>query len=315
MPSLRTIKSKIRSVTKTHQVTKAMEAVSAAKMRKAQVAALVARPYAETAFKILARISNSIDLSQHPLMQKKGGEGKNTRVLLVVISSDRGLAGGLNSSLFKHAQRELKKRGILEENTGIVAIGRKGEDYFTHRGYIIEEKIVSFGDKSITSNFSDVVRLVTDLFMRDVYDECAVVYTNFLSTFEQKPAMRALLPLSIDAFREMIEGIPPVRGKFAEGDMHAKLDKNIAHASDYLFEPSAEAVFDTLIPRLLAIELHHAFLESKASEHSARMVAMRNASDKAEEVEFSLTREYNKARQSAITREMSEIIGGIEAMK
>lgn len=315
MPSLRTIKSKISSVKKTHQVTRAMEAVSAAKMRKAQIAAFRARPYSLAAFRVLARISNSIDLSRHPLMKKRKVEEGHNRVLVVVFSSDRGLAGGLNSSLFRHVEKVLKGRKIDFGNTGVITIGKKAEGYFTHRGYLLEEKIPSMDEKNTTQNFDEVVRIVTDLYLRDEYDECLVVYTNFLSTFEQKPVSRTLLPLSINTLREMIEGVAPTKGKFSEGNPHTIISKNLAHASDYLFEPTPDAVFDSLIPRLLAIELHHAFLESKASEHSARMVAMRNASDKAQEVAFSLTRDYNKARQGAITQEVSEIIGGIEAMR
>lgn len=315
MSSLRTVKNKISSVKKTHQVTKAMEAVSAAKMRKAQIAAILARPYALAAFRILARVSTSIELLRHPLVEMKKSKEGEQRVLAVIISSDRGLAGGLNSSLFRHTQKMFEEKKVQLENTGIITIGKKGEGYFTHRGYIIEEKIISFGDNSTTKNFNDAVQTITDLFLRDEYDECLVVYTNFLSTFEQKPVSRTLLPLNIDTVREMIEGVTPVKGKFSEENPQNIIAENLAHASDYLFEPAPEAVFDTLIPRLLAIELHHAFLEAKASEHSARMVAMRNASDKAKELTYSLTREYNKARQSAITGEMSEIIGGIEAMK
>lgn len=312
MSNLRAIKDKIRSVGKTHQVTKAMEAVSGVKMRKAQIAALTARPYALAAFRILARVSSSIDLSRHPFMRTRTPEAGKARVLAVVITSDKGLAGGLNSSLLKRAVGALEERGVSREHTGILAIGRKGEDYFARRGYILEEKIPTIGDESLTTDFGGVVELISNLFARNEYDECILVYTNFRSTFEQEPVVRTLLPLSVDGIGEMIKGITPEKGKFTEPK---ETTEKLTHGADYLFEPSPEAVLETLLPRLIAVELHHAFLESKASEHSARMVAMRNASDKANEVEFLLTREYNKARQSAITREMSEIIGGIEAMK
>ena len=303
MSSLRAIKGKIRSVQKTHQVTKAMEAVSGVKMRKAQLSALTARPYAMAAFRILSRISHSVDIARHPLVAS---------VLLVIVTSDKGLAGGLNSGATKCALSSLSDRYISRENTGVIAIGRKGEEFFARRGYIMEKHIETMKDESAIGDFSGVVSLITDLFTNGKYDECMLVYTNFRSTFEQEPVSRLLLPLSVEGLTTMIKGIVPEKGAFAE--TNADIENESAPA-DYLFEPSPEAVFETLIPRLLAIELHHAFLEAKASEHSARMVAMRNASDKAEEVTFSLTRQYNKARQGAITREMSEIIGGIEAMK
>src|SRR3989344_855647 len=308
MANLRIIKSKIRSVGKTHQVTKAMEAVSGVKMRTSQMMALSARPYARAALRVLARISNSLDISSHPLVLKR----EVSKVLLVVITSDKGLAGGLNSGVTKRALSALRERGIPIERTGIIALGRKGEEFFARRGYIIEDRITTAKNESTFNDFQSVVSLVTDLFEHGEYDECLLVYTNFHSTFEQEPVVRTLLPLSVESVREMIEGITPERGKFAETkEPRAESERSL----DYLFEPSASAIFETLIYRLVGIEIYHAFLESKASEHSARMVAMRNASDKAREVSFLLTREYNKARQSAITREMSEIIGGMESMK
>lgn len=308
MSSLRAIKGKIRSVEKTHQVTKAMEAVSGVKMRKAQMAALTARPYAMAAFRILSRITRSIDIARHPLVEERPVE----RVLLLVVTSDKGLAGGLNSGVTKAALASLAEKGILKENIGVLAIGRKGEEFFARRGYLLEKHIRTMKDESVMSEFSEVVTLVTSLFTEGKYDECLLAYTNFRSTFEQEPKVQTLLPLSVEGLTSMIKGITPERGAHKASKEQEAKDE---HAADYLFEPSPEVVFETLLPRLIAIEIHHAFLESKASEHSARMVAMRNASDKAEEVTFDLTREYNKARQSAITREMSEIIGGIEAMK
>lgn len=308
MSSTRAIKGKIRSVQKTHQVTKAMEAVSGVKMRKAQVAALSGRAYALAAFRILSRITHSVDIARHPLVATRPVH----RALLVIVTSDKGLAGGLNSGATKCALSALAERGIARESTGVLAIGRKGEEFFARRGYILEKHIETMKDESAMSDFTDVVSLVTSLFTNGKYDECILVYTNFRSTFAQEPVSRTLLPLSVSGLSTMIKGIAPERGVFAETNVDIEKESLPA---DYLFEPSPEEVFETLIPMLLAIELHHAFLQAKASEHSARMVAMRNASDKAKEVTFDLTREYNKARQSAITREMSEIIGGIEAMK
>lgn len=311
MSSLRAIKTKIRSVGKTHQVTKAMEAVSGVKMRKAQLSALSARPYAMAALRILERVSSSVDMARHPLIAKRNVQ----RVFLVIITSDRGLAGGLNSTVIKHTVNKLSERGIKREDIGILAIGRKGEEYFTRRGYLLEKHIPSLKDESTMGSFSDIVSLVTDLFTRESYDECALAYTNFHSTFEQEAVVRTLLPLSVEGLQEMIVGITPKRGKFAETKEETEKPPRAYTLADTIMEPSPEEVFETLLPRLLSIELHHAFLEAKASEHSARMVAMRNASDKARDVGFFLTRDYNKARQAAITREMSEIIGGIEAMK
>lgn len=285
-----------------------MEAVSGVKMRKSQMAALVARPYAMAAFRILSRITRSVDIARHPLVAVR----PVSKILVVIVTSDKGLAGGLNSGVTKRAVASITERGVSKESVGVLAIGRKGEEFFARRGYILEKHIQTMKDESTLGDFTGVVSLITEMFTAGKYDECVLVYTNFKSTFEQEPVSRVLLPLSIDGLSEMIRGIVPEKGAFAEENANIKKEEKSA---DYLFEPSPEAVFETLLPRLLAIQIHHAFLEAKASEHSARMVAMRNASDKASEVTFDLTREYNKARQSAITREMSEIIGGIEAMK
>lgn len=308
MSNLRAIKEKILSVQKTHQVTKAMEAVSGVKMRKSQLMAIVARPYAMAAFRILSRLTRSIDIARHPLVMARPVE----RALLVVVTSDKGLAGSLNSAVTKRALSALEERGIPKESTGVLAVGRKGEEFFSRRGYILEDHVKIMKDESVISDFTAVVSLILDMFTSGKYDECVLVYTNFRSTFEQEPVARTLLPLSVEGISEMIKGIVPERGAFAEVNSTIEED---THPRDYLFEPSPEAVFESLLPRLIAVEIYHAFLETKASEHSARMVAMRNASDKASEVTFDLTRQYNKARQSAITSEMSEIIGGIEAMK
>ena len=212
MANLRVIKSKIRSVGKTHQVTKAMEAVSGVKMRTSQIAALSARPYARAALRVLARISNSLDISSHPLVIKR----EVSKVLLVVITSDKGLAGGLNSGVTKCALSALAERSIPCERTGIIALGRKGEEFFARRGYILEDRITTAKNESTIHDFQNVISLVTDLFERGEYDECLLVYTNFRSTFEQEPTVRTLLPLSVESVREMIEGITPERGKFAE---------------------------------------------------------------------------------------------------
>ena len=223
MASLRSIKDKIRSVQKTHQVTKAMEAVSGVKMRKAQVSALVARPYAISAFRILSRIVGSIDITRHPLVIKI----EVKKVLLVVITSDKGLAGGLNSGVTKTALATLANRGVAHENTGVIAIGRKGEEFFSRRGYLLEDHIETMKDESTIGDFSRVVSLVTDLFTRGKYEECILVYTNFRSTFEQEPLARTLLPLSVDGLRAMMEGITPVIGKFSEVNANFKKEEQL----------------------------------------------------------------------------------------
>ncbi len=299
--ALKDIKAKIKATERTHKVTRAMEAVSAVKMRKTQEAALRGRPYARAALSILARLSGSASLSTHPLMREVTTP---SRVALVVITSDKGLAGALNSGVIKAAAEAVK--GYAPESVNIYGYGKKGEEYFARRGYPIKKRFENKKDSIELSVMEEVAREVSHDFERGEVDEVLVAYSNFKSTFEQIPAVRRLLPLSLSRVEELVNDIIPVKGKFSE---LATLE---APAS-YEAEPEDE-VLSVLLPRLVSVSLYHLFLESKASEHSARMVAMKNASDKSEEVAANLTRLFNKIRQAAITREVSEIVGGREAL-
>jgi F-type H+-transporting ATPase subunit gamma len=305
--SLKAIKNKIRSVNKTRKVTKAMEAVSAVKMRKNQERALAGRPYARAALSILSRVSGSAEAQSHDLVVPRV---QVKRVALLVVSSDKGLCGGLNTALFKRAHQLIKERGWNKNDIALFAIGRKASEHFTARDFHL---LASYPTPEASTTLADVDQIaerVIKAFRAGDFDEVHIVYTNFKSTFEQEPSARQLLPVSFASVAETVAGIVPDKGKYAE----IAQDTGVAPVS-YVVEPSPESVFDALIPSLVTIELYHAFLESAASEHSARMVAMKNASDKAGEVSRSLTLKFNKARQSIITREVSEIVGGMEVMK
>lgn len=299
--ALKDIKSKIKATERTHKVTRAMEAVSAVKMRKTQAAAIAGRPYARAALSILARLSGSADIARHPLARAR--EVKKTA--LVVITSDKGLAGALNSSVLKEASRITA--GKPREAFVIYAYGRKSDDFFRHRQFAIAKSYLNKSDDIALSDLEEIARELSEAFMRGEFDEVVAVYSNFVSTFEQVPTARKLLPLSLPELTKVVEDIAPVKGRFSE--LHA-----IESPASYKVEPSAEEVLDILLPRLVASALYHMLLEGKASEHSARMVAMKNASDKSKEVAHDLTRVYNKRRQAAITREVSEIVGGREAL-
>jgi len=305
MASLKTIKLKIQSVKKTSTVTRAMEAVSAVKMRKSQQRALSSRVYAASALSVLERLSGTVDLAEHLLMQKREG-----KICLIVITSDKGLAGSLNSSVIRAAEKEISRLGATKEEVVIIGIGRRGADYFATRGFDVRARYENVSDGVSEGD----VRAITDLVLRmhavGEVGQASVVYTNFVSTFEQEAIARQIVPIAPAMMREMIEGIRPARGKYApaEGDRHAG-------PAAYTIEPGADAVLSQLLPKLLTIAIFHALLESKASEHSARMVAMKNATDNAKERAKQYTRMFNKIRQASITREISEITSGIEAMK
>lgn len=302
--SLKDIKVKIKSVDRTRKVTKAMETVSAVKMRKSQIRALSGRPYASAALSILKRMSVSLSATNHPLTAVRAVKG----VALVVVTTDKGLCGVLNAAVLREADRALKALDLPKESVAIYAFGKKAAEFFERRGYELKIRFDNISDDVSLQDIEDTARAVTNGFMLNRYDEASIVYTNYKSTFEQSPVSHKLLPLSLETVEKIVSGIVPEKGAFAESGA------NEVSPNFYTVEPSPETVLEALIPRLVNILFYHALLESKASEHSARMVAMKNASDKSRDLSKSLTRTYNKARQAMITREVSEIVGGIEAM-
>jgi F-type H+-transporting ATPase subunit gamma len=301
--ALKDIKTKIKSVIRTRKVTKAMEAVSAVKMRKSQVRAVSGRPYATAALSILERMSVSLSDVKHPLTEKRPLK----KAAIVVVTSDKGLCGVLNSAVVRAAYDRASALNLPKESVDIYAFGRKGTEFFDRRGYGIAGRFENVSDDIVISDLAKVSNDIAESFNAKNYDRVDVVYTNFKSTFEQEAVSRTILPISLETLDEIVGGIIPEKGKFAEKER----PKGPAF---YTIEPSQEAVLSSLIPRLVGVMFFHALLESKASEHSARMVAMKNASDKSLERSKSLTRTFNKVRQAMITREVSEIVGGIEAM-
>ena len=302
---LKDVKNKIRSVHRTSTVTKAMEAVSAVKMRKTQEQALSGRPYAATALTILEKIIGSFEGVKHPLAEWRE---KRNRACIVVVTPDKGLAGSLVSTVLKEAESTIKKTGLTGDQIKIVAVGRKARDYFMHRGYDVIEEHIDLQDKIPAGRVDMIAKTVTEGYEAGLFDECHIVFPHFRSTFDQYADNHLLLPLSVRELRSFVEGIVPETGKYS--DVGDEEDKKTV----YTFEPSREAVLGAIIPQLVQINVYHALLEAKASEHSARMVAMKNASDKARDLAKELNLVYNKKRQAMITSEVSEIVGGIESM-
>lgn len=299
--ALKDIKAKIAATKRMNTVTRAMEAVSAVKMRKTQAAAFAGRPYARAALSILARVAGTSDLAKHPLATKRDVK----KTALVVMTSDKGLAGALNSGVLKAAAQFVESRP--KESVVIYAYGKKGYEYFSRRGYEVATFYENKRDDVPLSVMEELSRDLSAGFSAGTFDEVVAVYSNFKSTFEQMPTLRTLLPLSVEGLTELVADIRPAKGKWAG-------EPELAAPASYEVESSTGDILGVLIPRLVAISLYHMLLESKASEHSARMVAMKSASDKSKEVARDLTRVYNKIRQAAITREVSEIVGGREAL-
>lgn len=282
MPSTREIRRRIRSVTNTAQITKAMEMVSAVKMRRAQAAVIASRPYAEKMAELLASLAANNSGLGHPLL----GVRPIKRIGLVLITSDRGLCGALNINVIRTAATY-----SLEQSTpaGLVTIGRRGRDWMSRRGVEIVADLPTLPDRPALLDIAPAARVVMDSYASGAFDAVYLVYSDFRSTTSQVARRKQLLPVEL------------ARGTSQQ-------------LADYIFEPSADAVLNDLLPRFVESEIYEAVLESRASEHSARMIAMHNATANAEDVVEDLTLSYNKARQAGITREILEIASGAEAL-
>ncbi len=300
--SLKQVKSKIVSTKKTGQVTKAMESVSAVKMRKSQERAFAGRPYVHAALRILSQLATSED-GLRSIYTEKRTEGKR---VLVIVTSDKGLAGSVNSAVIKKAEAVVAKHRAEVE---VICVGRKAVDFAKREKLTIISEYTNISDGVTIDDVYEIASTLLDSYTTGSCKEIEIIYQNFLSTFEQEPTKRTILPLDPAEIHYVMRGIRPKKG--VGSDNVEPADAKVV----YTIEPSAEEVLKSLIPRLVQIMLYHALLESKASEHSARMVAMKNATDKSKDVIKALTIKYNNARQAAITAEVSEITAGVEAMK
>lgn len=313
MANLKNIKLRIQSYKKTGTVTHAMEAVSAVKMRKSQERALNGRAYAAAALSVLERLSATVDVAHHPLMREPGPSTslRVNKTLFVVVTSDKGLAGSLNSSVIRKAEAEMSKLNLDKSSVVIIGIGRRGAEYFSTRGYDVRERIDTLSDEVAEGDMRRITHQIIEWHKAKEIGQCFVAYTNFISTFEQQATVRSIVPITPQGMKQIVSEIRPVRGKYAP----TPADQLVQAPAAYTIEPDADTVLSALLPQLLNIAIFHAVLESKASEHSARRVAMKNATDKADEMARLYTRQFNKVRQAAITREVSEITSGMEAMK
>ncbi|MFA6296057.1 MAG: ATP synthase F1 subunit gamma [Patescibacteria group bacterium] len=303
MASTRDIKRRIKSINNTRQITKAMQMVSAAKMKKAQVAALRTRYYANTALEVLGSISENMQKGAHPLLNKRDVK----KILLIIISPDKGLCGGLNSNLFKKVLKFLDKAKKENKELDFICVGKKGIDFAKKIGNIIAE-YEKIGDKIKITDATSIAQIPINNFTNSKYDQVNIIFTEYVSTLKQEAREQQILPFEKDKLIDLTKA-----GKKEEEKIEEKiLNKSKA---DYLFEPSARQILATLLPRLVDMQVYQAIVESNASEHSARMVAMQNASENAKDMIADLSFTYNQARQANITRELSEITAGAEALK
>ena len=281
MIPIRIIRRRIRSIRSTAKITRAMEMIAASKMRQAQLRVLAGRPYADKMGEVVAHLAAQVPSGEevHPLLQTR--EIKS--VAIVHISGDRGLCGGLNANI-----NRLASSFILEQHipVSLVTVGRRGRDFMAKHGQKIIAESIQLGDKPSLLDVLPISRVVIDDYTNKTFDQVYLAYTKFITTVNQQPVLRQILP------------IQPVK---------AENIKNI----EYIYEPSAAAVLNNLLPRYVEMQVYHSILESIASEQSARMVAMRNATDAANDMIEALTLTLNKARQELITKELLDIAGGV----
>ena len=276
------IRNQIGSINSTQKITSAMEMVAASKMRKAQDRMQATRPYAEKMLQVIGHIAKSNKDYRHPFMQER----EVKRVGYIVVSSDRGLCGGLNTNLFKllvREMREWKQKGV---ETDICAIGQKGASFFRNYGGNVVAAVTHMGDNPSASELIGSVKVMLDGFEQGKIDRLYLVSNEFVNTMTQSPNSLQLLPLP-------------------EGD-----DEDVGHQWDYLYEPDSRPILDGLLPRYIESQVYQGVVENLACEQAARMIAMKSATDNAGGIIDELQLAYNKARQAAITQEISEIVSG-----
>ncbi len=307
------------------QITKAMELVAATKMRKSQELALDSRPYALTALRFLATLTGLESVKLPVLLEKRplpsklsdgklGGRGKT---LLVVVSSDKGLAGSFNSSVFRDFEKFVGKENV-DFGSGrylFAAIGEKSRTYLSRRGVPLRQTFIRVGDYTTPDETKPVADFLIEGFLAKEWDGVVVFSMHFMTALNQRVLRRRIFPVDFASLRETAAEIIPKSGRFAELAKEVPAYFPEGMPSEYLIEPSPEIVLDALTRHLLEMQMYHLILEANASEHAARRVAMKNASDNAEELSSDLNLLYNKSRQASITQEITEITAGVEALK
>ncbi|HIX84617.1 MAG TPA: ATP synthase F1 subunit gamma [Candidatus Megamonas gallistercoris] len=283
MASLQDIRRRIKSVKNTQQITKAMKMVAAARLRRAQEAAVSNRPYAEKMYEVIADVASNAGSFSHPLLEVRE-EGKT---LYIVLASDKGLAGAYASNVFKETIAHIQDKA----NTSVITVGRRAKEYFTPRGFDIVNSYMGFTERPDYQNARQIALDVIERFAEGDFKEVYLVYTKFVSAISAVPQVIKLLPFT------------------APKTSHTEI------AAEYIYEPSAQDVLGYLLPQYIVTMIYASLLQSAASELSSRMNAMSNATDNAEELISKLDLHYNKVRQAGITREITEIVGGAEALK
>jgi F-type H+-transporting ATPase subunit gamma len=305
MASGREIKTKIKSTQNMRKVTRALEMVSASKIRRAQDLMKASRPYARMMRRVIAHVAQANTDFKHPFLVERDNVA---RVAFIVISTDRGLCGGLNSNLFRRLLPAIRQWQDQHVQVDVVAIGQKAIQFFRHiHGINLVGSVSQLGERPKLEQLVGVIKVVLDAYTSNALDRVFLAYNDFVNTMTQKPTVDTLLPLPLVAAE--------LSAHQAAGESaYAGITLEQSHDWDYIYEPDAAAVLEHVLGRYIESVVYQGALENLASEHAARMVAMKSASDNANKVIAELTLSYNKARQAAITQEISEIVGGAAAV-
>ena len=285
MATLRQLRTRVASIKNIQRVTNAMQMVAAAKMRRAQEAILSARPYAQQLDKLLHHLSQGVESTQHPLLSERE---EVERVALVVVTADRGLCGGFNGNICRRVVAEISE--YEEQEVELISVGRKGRDFFRNRDYNIAKEYMGLFRQLEFSQAAAIARELTARFLNGGVDKVLLVFSEFRSAARLVPVVQQLLPIVAESEEEDHRG------------------------EDYIFEPTPDRLLEVLVPRHVNFQVWRALLESNAGEQAARMQAMDNATKNAGDLIEELTREMNKERQTSITLELMDIIGGAEAV-
>ncbi|BAQ09913.1 F0F1 ATP synthase subunit gamma [Bacillus sp. OxB-1] len=284
MASLRDIETRIKSTKKTSQITKAMQMVSASKLTRAEQNAKAFVPYMEKIQEVVGSIAAGTSDSGHPMLTSRPVK----KTGYIVITSDRGLVGGYNANILRVARRAIESRHKSKDEVMIIAIGRKGFEFFNRMGFNVVESLIGLSDHPTFGEIKDIANRAVGMFTEGVYDEVYLYYNHFVSAISSEATEKKLLPLT---------------------------DLTSAPTASYEFEPSGEAILEVLLPQYAESLIFGAVLDGKASEHASSMTAMQTATDNASELIDSLTLSFNRARQAAITQEITEIVGGVAALE
>ncbi|MDD5026249.1 MAG: ATP synthase F1 subunit gamma [Candidatus Peribacteraceae bacterium] len=306
--SLRDLRRKMKAIRSTRQVTKAMELVSASKMRRSVGNATMLRKYAFSAWKILERLAD-VHPELHPYLSEKPA----TKVLAILFTPDRGMCGNLNAAMARMAGQYLRSLKNLPhfERVDFIAVGKKGQHALVANGASVIAAFPAITAHPTVRDILPITKMATEGFLAGTYDHVVLLFPDCISALVQDPMVKVLLPLSKSELKEMILSILPKRKRASE---ETQLSKESA-TGEYLFEPSQDEVLATILPKLTEMQIYQAALETAASEHSARMVAMRAASDNATSLLGDLTLTYNRTRQEKITAELSEISAAVASIK